>query len=89
MITFGILNRFVTLAAIVGGLVTGLRATAASFEEVAPPPQDANAIKLSGKTENPNPETWLRMRGTNVPYQIYQRTCGCSSWTACATHYKF
>jgi acetyl esterase/lipase len=40
---------------------------ALAFEEIAPPPQEANAIKLSGKSENPAPETWLRMRGTKAP----------------------
>ena len=31
-----------------------------------PPSEEANAIRLSGKSENPNPEMWLRMRGTEA-----------------------
>ena len=38
-----------------------------SFEEIAPPPEEANAIGLSRKSENPAPETWLKMRGTKAP----------------------
>lgn len=58
-------NTLCTLVAILGGL-TVATAVAGSFEEVAPPPEEGNAIKLSGNTENPNPETWLRMRGTSA-----------------------
>src|SRR3979411_6238 len=38
-----------------------------AFEEIAPPQEEANAIRLSGKSENSIPETWLRMRGTEAP----------------------
>jgi acetyl esterase/lipase len=38
-----------------------------AFEEIGPPPEEVHAIRLSGKSENPNPETWLRMRGTKAP----------------------
>jgi hypothetical protein len=45
----------------------GTQAVEPAFEEIAPPPEDVHAIKLSGKSENPNPQTWLRMRGTKAP----------------------
>lgn len=38
-----------------------------AFAEVAPPPEEAHEIRLSGKSANPAPETWLRMRGTQAP----------------------
>jgi acetyl esterase/lipase len=38
-----------------------------AFEEIAPPVEEANEIRLSGKSENPTSETWLRMRGTEAP----------------------
>jgi hypothetical protein len=37
-----------------------------AFEEIAPPPEESNAIRLSGRSENPTPETWLRVRGTEA-----------------------
>jgi acetyl esterase/lipase len=37
-----------------------------SFEEVAPPPEEKGAIRLTQKSENPDPETWLRMRKTDA-----------------------
>jgi acetyl esterase/lipase len=43
------------------------QAAGLDFEEIAPPPVEANAIRLSGKSENPAPETWLRVRGTKAP----------------------
>jgi acetyl esterase/lipase len=44
-----------------------VRGAKPSFQEVAPPPEEAQAIRLSSKSENPNPESWLRMRGTEAP----------------------
>ncbi|MGH9643685.1 MAG: hypothetical protein ACRD3Q_14835, partial [Terriglobales bacterium] len=43
------------------------RGVGPAWEEVAPPPEEANTIRLPGKSDNPNPETWLRMRGTTAP----------------------
>ena len=43
------------------------QAVGLAFEEIAPPPEEVHAIRLSGNSENPNPETWLRMRGTKSP----------------------
>jgi acetyl esterase/lipase len=37
-----------------------------TFEEISTPPEEANAIRLTGKGENPNPESWLRMRNTDA-----------------------
>jgi acetyl esterase/lipase len=38
-----------------------------AFEEIAPPPEEIHAIRLSGKSDNPIPETWLRRRGPKAP----------------------
>jgi len=38
-----------------------------AYEEIAPPPEQAKEIRLSGKSANPAPETWLRMRVTKAP----------------------
>ncbi|HEY2809661.1 MAG TPA: hypothetical protein VGI91_12785, partial [Steroidobacteraceae bacterium] len=43
------------------------RGAGLAWEEIAPPPEEANAIRLSGKSANSTPETWLRMRGTEAP----------------------
>ena len=43
------------------------QASGLAYKEIAPPPEAANAIRLSGKSENPAPETWLRMHGATAP----------------------
>jgi hypothetical protein len=41
--------------------------TGPAFVEIAPPPEEVNEIRLSGKSENPTPEAWLRMREKEAP----------------------
>lgn len=66
-------RRFVIRIALACALATALTPRLAdaqrqlAFEEIAPPVEDSNAIKLSGKSKNSTPETWLRMRGAKAP----------------------
>lgn len=36
------------------------------WEETAPPPEETRSIRLSGKTDNPARESWLRLRGSEA-----------------------
>jgi acetyl esterase/lipase len=64
------------LNAVVTSLVLGMggptsvyanaRGTGPLVEEIPPPPEERNAIPLPGKSVNPNPEVWVRIRENEV-----------------------